>query len=86
MEIGKKHGHKMEVLDLGGGYPATSLSESQKQILALTKDKNFTVIAEPGRHFSQESCHLAARVIGKRTKNGKVCYHINDGYQILPSF
>jgi len=79
MEIGKKHGHKMEVLDLGGGYPATSLSESQKQILALTKDKNFTVIAEPGRHFSQESCHLAARVIGKRSKNGKVCYHINDG-------
>jgi len=23
---------------------------------------------------------LAARVIGKRTKNGKICYHINDGY------
>lgn len=28
MEIGKKQGHRMEVLDLGGGYPSTSLSES----------------------------------------------------------
>jgi len=30
MEIGAKHGHKMELLDLGGGYPATALSEAQK--------------------------------------------------------
>jgi len=28
MEIGKKQGHKMEILDLGGGYPATALSEA----------------------------------------------------------
>jgi len=28
MEIGRKCGHKMDVLDLGGGYPASHLSES----------------------------------------------------------
>jgi len=79
MEIGKQQGHNMNVLDLGGGYPATDLSESQVEVLSLTKDKGYKVIAEPGRHFSQETCHLATRVIGKRTKNGKLCYHINDG-------
>lgn len=36
------------------------------------------MIAEPGRHFSNESCHLAMRVIGKREKSGKICYHLND--------
>jgi len=28
MEMGRKIGHDMEILDLGGGYPAASLSES----------------------------------------------------------
>jgi len=36
-------------------------------------------MAEPGRHFSNNTCHLAVRVIGKREKNGKLCYHLNDG-------
>jgi len=72
-------GHNMQVLDLGGGYPASSLSESQIEILQRTKDQDYKVIAEPGRHFSNNTCHLAMRVIGKREKNGKLCYHLNDG-------
>jgi len=36
-------------------------------------------MAEPGRHFSSNTCHLAIRVIGKREKNGQICYHVNDG-------
>lgn len=36
------------------------------------------MIAEPGRHFSQNTGHLITRVIGKRNKKGRICYHIND--------
>jgi len=28
MELGRKMGHNMQVLDLGGGYPASSLSQA----------------------------------------------------------
>ena len=36
------------------------------------------MIAEPGRHFSSLSCHLATKIIGKRVKSDKNCYHLND--------
>jgi len=81
MEIGKKVGHKMEVLDLGGGFPAADLGENLVDTLALTQSGNsmgYRVIAEPGRHFSSNTCYLATKVIGKRIKDGKLCYHLND--------
>lgn len=59
----------MEVLDLGGGFPAGSLSEHQVETLSKTQNQPFKVIAEPGRHFSSEACSLLMRVIGKRNKN-----------------
>jgi diaminopimelate decarboxylase len=52
MEIGRKSGHRMEVLDLGGGFPSGKLNESQIEILKGTKSDKHRVIAEPGRHFS----------------------------------
>jgi diaminopimelate decarboxylase len=48
--------------------------------MSATNNKDYSIVAEPGRHFSSESCHLAVRVIGKRLKKGKICYHINDRY------
>ena len=38
----------------------------------------YQTIAEPGRHFSAYSCYLMTRVIGKRMKSGKPCYHMNE--------
>jgi len=35
-------------------------------------------MAEPGRHMSSTTCYLMMRVIGKRTKFGKTCYHVNE--------
>jgi len=35
-------------------------------------------MAEPGRHFSSLSCYLLMRIIGKRNKYGRICYHVND--------
>lgn len=80
MEVGKECGHRMKLLDLGGGFPAAHLSEAQLQVLNDTRNHGYRVIAEPGRHFSQETCHLAVRVIGKREKMAKICYHVNDGF------
>jgi len=73
-------GHTMETLDLGGGFPAAGLSENQIEILKSTCNDplGFKVMAEPGRYFSSNSCHLATRVIGKRVKGGRTCYHVNE--------
>lgn len=35
-------------------------------------------MAEPGRHFSAYSFYLLTRVLGKRVKNGKTCFHLNE--------
>jgi len=82
MELGRKYGHKMETLDLGGGFPAGDLNSSVISALELTKPEyntlGYRVIAEPGRHFSSNTCYLATKVIGKRIKDGRICYHLND--------
>jgi diaminopimelate decarboxylase len=80
MRVGKECGHRMRLLDLGGGFPASDLSEAQVEVLESTRDQGYRVVAEPGRHFSQETCWLAVRVIGKREKMEKICYHVNDGF------
>lgn len=80
IEIGRKYGHEMRILDIGGGFPSGELSEMTIEALKPTKDDplDYQVIAEPGRHFSSHSFYLLSRIIGKRTKNGKSCYHINE--------
>lgn len=52
MKIGKKVGHKMKILDLGGGFPAGQLGKNQIEVLNETKSDTYRVVAEPGRHFS----------------------------------
>lgn len=37
MDIGRKLGHRMKVLDLGGGFPSGELKKSQIEILKGTK-------------------------------------------------
>lgn len=68
----------MQILDLGGGYPQGDLDPKLERILSKTKNQFYKVIAEPGRHFSANSCHIATRVLAKRVKNDKICYHVND--------
>jgi diaminopimelate decarboxylase len=70
----------MSILDLGGGFPSGELSEKTLNALKVTeKDPlGYKVLAEPGRHFSANSFYLLTRVLGKRLKNGKTCYHLNE--------
>lgn len=81
ISLGRQVGHRMEILDLGGGFPAGDLTEKMITILKTTeKDPlGYQVMAEPGRHFSSNSCYLATRVLGKRVKDNRTCYHLNDG-------
>lgn len=79
IEIGRRYGHEMDLLDIGGGFPSGDLSQMTINALKETENDplNYKVIAEPGRHFSGNSFYLLTRVLGKRIKNGKPCYHLN---------
>lgn len=80
MQVGRDVGHNMELLDIGGGFPAGPLNNNVVSALQSTYNDplGYRVIAEPGRHFSSNSCHLAFRVMTKRVKAGKLCYHVNE--------
>lgn len=70
---GRAIGHRMEILDLGGGFPAGEINETMLEHLKLTYNDplGYKVIAEPGRHFSSNSCYLATRILAKRVKSEK---------------
>jgi diaminopimelate decarboxylase len=70
----------MSIMDIGGGFPSADLNEKTIQALKFTENDplGYKVIAEPGRHFSGNAFYLLTRVLGKRTKNGKPCYHLNE--------
>ncbi len=70
----------MKLLDVGGGFPSSDLNSQTINALQITKNDplGYEVIAEPGRHFSSYTCYLLTRVLGKRSKNGKPCYHLNE--------
>jgi len=80
MEIGRKYGHNMETLDVGGGFPSGELSQKAISALEITKNDplGYKMMAEPGRHFSAYSFYLLTRVLGKRIKSGKTCFHLNE--------
>jgi len=67
-------------MDIGGGFPSGDLNEKTVQALRFTENDSlgYKVIAEPGRHFCSNAFYLLTRVLGKRTKNGKPCYHLNE--------
>jgi diaminopimelate decarboxylase len=80
LEIGRYYGHNMETLDVGGGFPSGNLSQKTIEALSITRNDplGYRIMAEPGRHFSAYSFYLLTRVLGKRVKSGKTCYHLNE--------
>jgi ornithine decarboxylase len=53
------------MLNIGGGF---LYNTDLKEALGWTKDLQFTMIAEPGRYFSEPSHHLATQVIAITSK------------------
>lgn len=80
--------HKMNLLDIGGGFPAPydatvrPLKELAKIINAEIDrlfPKDIQVLAEPGRFLVASAGYAVSKIIGKAVRDGKTSYYINDG-------
>ena len=79
---------KMNLLDIGGGFPAP-YDSSVRPFRELAKvinteldrlfPKDIQVLAEPGRFLAAVCGTSVASVIGKAVRDGKTSYYINDG-------
>uniref|UniRef100_A0A8R1XQ46 Orn/DAP/Arg decarboxylase 2 N-terminal domain-containing protein n=1 Tax=Onchocerca volvulus TaxID=6282 RepID=A0A8R1XQ46_ONCVO len=82
-DIGLEVGHKMEILDVGDGFPSMSASDglSFDQIAKTLRAacsfffpsklfKDIKIIAEPGACFAASSFSLVTRVVNKRLIDG----------------
>ncbi len=79
---------KMNLLDIGGGFPAPydstvrPLKELAKMInteIDRLFPKNIQVLAEPGRFLVASAGYAVSKIIGKAVRDGKTSYYINDG-------
>jgi len=80
--------HKMNLLDIGGGFPAPydasvkPFSELAKRINAEL-DRLFPpdieILAEPGRFMVATAGTAVSKIIGKAVRDGKMCYYVDDG-------
>jgi ornithine decarboxylase len=87
----EKHGYKLRLLDIGGGFPGDSHSrptfEEIAEALAPVLEEHFQgveIIAEPGRYFACGTHTLACQIFARRVQpreEGAVeyLYYINDG-------
>ena len=79
---------KMNLLDLGGGFPAP-YDETVKPFRELADkinaelDRHFPadieILAEPGRFLVATAATAVSEIIGKAYRDGKLCYYVNDG-------
>jgi ornithine decarboxylase len=88
MKEAEARGHRIKILDIGGGFPVPydrhvrPFSELATKINAETKrlfSKDIQILAEPGRFFVATAATLVAKVIGKAVRDGKPSYFIDDG-------
>ncbi len=84
-----ERGFQLEVLDIGGGFPAPYISSAPSmasfgQVVSEGLREHFgglsiRFIAEPGRGLSAECTTLITKVIGTNTRWGMPWYFIDDG-------
>ncbi|XP_017073016.1 ornithine decarboxylase 2-like [Drosophila eugracilis] len=90
--FGERIGHKMDLLDIGGGFPGIDdgvfeqIAEAVNTSVQLRfPDERVQIISEPGRFFVEAANTLICKVHGKRevrNKDGKleqIMYYLNDG-------
>ncbi|HTU03006.1 MAG TPA: type III PLP-dependent enzyme [Candidatus Sulfotelmatobacter sp.] len=80
--------HKMNLLDIGGGFPAP-YDESVKPFRDLARiinrelerffPKEIQILAEPGRFLVATAGYSVSKVIGKAVRDGRPSYYIDDG-------
>ncbi len=88
-EEAKERGYtKMNLLDIGGGFPAPydatvkPFRELAKKINAEINrlfPKDIQILAEPGRFMVATAGTVVSKIIGKAVRDSKLCYYIDDG-------
>ena len=83
------HGHAMNLLDIGGGFPvdyaqgpqpALPIEEFCRPIRdALGRLDAVRVIAEPGRYIAAPSAITVASIMGRAQRDGRWWYYLDDG-------
>ena len=88
-EEAKARGYtKMNLLDIGGGFPAP-YDKSVKPFRELARKinaeldrlfpKEIQILAEPGRFLVATAGTAVSAIVGKAERDGKLCYYIDDG-------
>jgi len=84
----ESRGHKIKILDIGGGFPVKYNSKAKSfKVLARKLNaeiarlfpEDIEILAEPGRFMVANAATLVAKVIGKAIRDEKTCYYIDDG-------
>jgi ornithine decarboxylase len=84
----ESRGHKIKILDIGGGFPVKYDNKSKSfKVLARKLNaeiarlfpEDIEILAEPGRFMVANAATLVAKVIGKAMRDEKPCYYIDDG-------
>ncbi len=79
---------KMNLVDIGGGFPAPydSTVKPFKELAKVINSeitrlfpKDIQILAEPGRFLVATAGYSVSSVVGKAVRDGKPCYYINDG-------
>ncbi|MDO8524940.1 MAG: type III PLP-dependent enzyme [Candidatus Omnitrophota bacterium] len=88
MKEAESRGHKIKILDIGGGFPV-KYNSKVKSFKTLARKlsaeinrlfpEEIEILAEPGRFMVANAGTLVAKVIGKAVRDEKTCYYINDG-------
>jgi ornithine decarboxylase len=80
-------GHKLQIVDIGGGFPVrydrhvkpfNLLARKINAEIARLFPADTQILAEPGRFLVATAATAVARVIGKAVRDGKTCYYIDD--------
>jgi ornithine decarboxylase len=84
----ESRGHKIMILDIGGGFPVRYHSEVKpfKDLARMLNaeisrlfPKDIQILAEPGRFMVATAGTLVTKIIGKAVRDGKTCYYLDDG-------
>lgn len=84
----ESRGHKIKILDIGGGFPVkyhskvksfTTLSRKLNTEIKRLFSEDVEILAEPGRFMVANAGTLITKIIGKAVRDGKTCYYLNDG-------
>ena len=81
----EEKGFKLEVLDIGGGFPSfwdspVDMYEFCSPIREyLSLFEKYKIIAEPGRYLVNNAFTLLYSIVGKNVRDGKIWYYVDEG-------